>query len=130
MARVPDDLKYAKTHEWVRLEGNIATIGITDHAQAELGDVVYLDLPEVGRIVAFDQLFGEIESVKAVSELIAPVSGEVVETNTGLTSTPEIVNADPYGGGWMIKIQISNASELEALMDAAAYAAFCEAGGH
>src|SRR6185369_330137 len=96
MANVPGDLKYSKTHEWVRVEGEVATIGITDHAQAELGDIVYLDLPEAGRILESESSFGEVESVKAVSELFSPVSGEVVESNTAIADTTEIVNEDPY----------------------------------
>jgi glycine cleavage system H protein len=130
MASVPDDLKYSKTHEWLRLEGDIATVGITDHAQAELGDIVYLDLPEVGRILEADAQFGEVESVKAVSELYTPVSGEVVEANTAITDTTEIINEDPFGQGWLIKVRLANPAELEELMSAADYAHFAESGGH
>jgi len=130
MATIPPDLKYARTHEWVRVEGDIATIGITDHAQAELGDIVYLDLPESGRILQHDAQFGEIESVKAVSELFAPVSGEVIETNTGIVDNTELVNEDPYGNGWLIKVKLGNPSELAALMDAVDYEKFAEEGGH
>ncbi len=95
MASIPSDLKYSQTHEWVRVEGDTATIGITDHAQAELGDITYLDLPQPGRILEVENQFGEVESVKAVSELFAPVSGEVLETNTGIADTTEVVNEDP-----------------------------------
>src|SRR5579864_7146319 len=111
MASVSDGLKYTKTHEWVRVDGDTATIGITDHAQAELGDIVYLDLPETGRIVVQDGQFGEVESVKAVSELFSPVSGEVVETNTAILDATEVVNDDPYGRGWLIKVRMSDPSD-------------------
>ncbi len=130
MASVPGGLKYTKTHEWVRLDGDTATIGITDHAQAELGDIVYLDLPEVGRILQHDGQFGEVESVKAVSELFSPVSGEVVETNAAILDATEAVNDDPYGRGWLIKVRMNSPSDLADLMDAADYAKFAESGGH
>jgi glycine cleavage system H protein len=130
MASVQPGLGYTETHEWVRVEGNVATVGITDHAQSELGDIVYLDLPEPGRILHRDAQFGEIESVKAVSELYAPVSGEVIEANTALTSATEIINEDPFGKGWLIKIRMSDAVEIGALLDAVAYATFAEAGEH
>lgn len=131
MATVPPDLKYSKSHEWVRVDadGAVATIGITDHAQAELGDIVYLDLPEAGRIIQHESQFGEVESVKAVSELFSPVSGEVIETNTGIADTTEEVNQDPYGTGWLIKIRMSDPAELTNLMDAADYEKFADAGG-
>jgi glycine cleavage system H protein len=131
MAVIPGDLKYTTSHEWVRVDagGDVATIGITDHAQAELGDIVYLDLPETGRIVQHDGQFGEVESVKAVSDLFSPVSGEVIETNTGISDTTEVVNQDPYGNGWLIKIRMSDTAELTGLMDAAAYEKFAESGG-
>ncbi|HZP81587.1 MAG TPA: glycine cleavage system protein GcvH [Chthonomonadaceae bacterium] len=130
MANVPSDLKYSKTHEWVRVEGDVATVGITDHAQAELGDIVYLDLPEVGRMLSADDQFGEVESVKAVSELFSPVSGEVIETNMDITQTTEVVNEDPYGKGWLIKVRLSNTGELANLLDAADYEKFADEGGH
>jgi len=131
MANVPSDLKYSRSHEWVRVEGDVATIGITDHAQSELGDIVYLDLPETGRIVQHDGQFGEVESVKAVSELYSPVSGEVVETNTGISDTTEVVNQDPFGGGWLIKVRLSNPAELADLLEAKDYEIFAnEGGGH
>jgi len=130
LANVPQDLKYSKTHEWARVQGDIATIGITDHAQAELGDIVYLDLPEPGRMLAHDEQFGEVESVKAVSELYSPVSGEVVEANTAITDNTEVVNADPYGNGWLIKVRLSDPSELAGLLSADDYRKFLEEGGH
>jgi glycine cleavage system H protein len=129
MANVPGELKYSKTHEWVRVEGDIATIGISDHAQAELGDIVYLDLPEPGRLLKAEDQFGEVESVKAVSELYTPVGGEVVEANTGIRDTTEVVNDDPYGNGWMIKVRMSDPSELDALLAAGDYAKFADEGG-
>lgn len=130
MANVPDGLKYSRTHEWVQLEGELATIGITDHAQAELGDIVYLDLPEAGRILKIDDNFGEVESVKAVSELFSPVSGEVVEANTSISDSTEAVNEDPYGKGWMIRVRLSDPSEVEKLLSAAEYKQFADEGGH
>lgn len=123
MGKTPDDLKYAKTHEWLRLEGDIATIGITDHAQSELGDVVYVDLPNVGRILKAGDSFGSVESVKTVSDVYAPVGGEVVEANDALSSQSELVNEDPYGKGYMIKIRVEDPSEVEALLSAADYTA-------
>ena len=110
----------------MRVEGNRATIGITDYAQHELGDVVYLDLPEVGRRVQADDLFGTVESVKAVSDLIAPLSGEVLEVNAKVSDAPETVNDDPYGEGWLVRIRLSNPSEAGSLLDAAAYRAQLE----
>ena len=130
MASVPGDLKYSKTHEWIRVEGEVATIGITDHAQAELGDITYLDLPQPGQTLVLDGQFGEVESVKAVSELFSPISGEVLEANTGISDTTEVVNEDPYGNGWLIKARIVNTAELAVLMDAADYEKFADAGGH
>jgi len=130
MASVPSDLKYTKTHEWVRVEGDNATIGITDHAQAELGDITFLDLPQPGVTLEKGAQFGEVESVKAVSELFSPIGGEVTEANSGIANTTEVVNEDPFGKGWLIKIKIAERSELDGLMDAAAYEAHAEAGGH
>ena len=127
---IPNDLKYAQTHEWVRIEGDTATIGITDHAQSELGDIVYLDLPEPGRMLQKGEQFGEVESVKAVSEIYAPVSGEVVESNTGITDTTEVLNDDPYGKGWLIKMRLGNSAELSDLMEPADYEKFLSEGGH
>ena len=120
----PKDLKYDREHEWVRLDGDVATIGISDFAQDQLGEVVYVDLPTVGDIASAGESFGEVESVKSVSELISPVTGEVVEVNSALDDTPEVVNDDSYGDGWMIKVKVDDVSEVEALMDADDYEAF------
>ncbi len=122
----PAGLKYSKTHEWVRVDGDVATIGITDHAQAELGDIVYVELPEPGRMLTEDEIFGTVESVKAVSDLYSPVSGEVVEVNTALPDATETVNEDAFGAGWMMKVRLSNPSELDELLDASAYDALAE----
>lgn len=123
MANTPDDLKYAKTHEWLRLEGDVAVVGITDHAQSELGDVVYVDLANVGRVLKAGDSFGSVESVKTVSDLYAPVGGEIVEVNPALGSQSELVNEAPYGKGYMIKIRVEDPAEADALMSAADYAA-------
>src|SRR5437763_4553884 len=126
----PEDSKYAKSHEYVHMEGGVGTIGITDYAQKELGDVVFVELPQVGtQLDAGDEL-GSIESVKAVSELFAPVSGEVVEINEALADKPELVNTDPYGDGWMIRIKVSDTSELDVLMSAEEYEEYCETESH
>ena len=116
----PADLKYTKEHEWVRIDGNTGIVGITDFAQQQLGDVVYVELPEVGSAMTAGQVFGTIESVKAVSELFAPVSGEVTEVNTALKDRPDHVNSKPHET-WMLKVKLNNASELDSLMDAGAY---------
>jgi glycine cleavage system H protein len=118
---VPPGLKYSKEHEWVAADGAVATIGITDHAQDQLGEIVYLELPAVGEKVSKDDPFGVVESVKAVSDIYAPVSGTVVEINESLPESPEVINEDPYGDGWLIKVRISDSSELEDLMDAEEY---------
>jgi len=118
---IPVDLKYTKEHEWVKVEGNIATIGITDWAQSELGDIVFIELPEAGAEVAQLETFGTIEAVKAVSDLFSPVSGKVVEINAALEDEPMLINRDPYGEGWMIKVEMADASQLEQLLDAAGY---------
>jgi glycine cleavage system H protein len=120
---VPQDLRYTKEHEWVRVEGDLATVGITDFAAEQLGDVVFVDLPEVGRTVAQFAAVGVIESVKAVSDLFAPVGGDVVETNAELTTKPELLNSDPYGQGWMLRIRLSDRTALDGLLDVAAYEA-------
>ena len=120
---IPANLKYTKDHEWVSVEGDIATIGITDFAQSELGDIVYVEIETVGETLDQEEVFGSVEAVKTVSDLFMPVSGEIIEFNEGLESNPEAVNKDPYGDGWMIKVKISNASELDALLDAAGYEA-------
>lgn len=130
---VPDDLKYADTHEWVRVQGDEATIGISEYAQDELGDVVYLDLPwddaEPRELRAGDH-FGDIESVKATSELFIPISGTLLRVNAALKAAPEQVNSDPYGAGWMLVVKLSDPAELAKLMDAAAYSKFLESEGH
>ena len=126
---VPDNLRYTKDHEWIRVEGDRGTIGVTDYAQAQLGDVVFLELPAVGRAVSAGETFGTVESVKAVSELFSPVNGDVLETNNALVAAPEAVNTDPYGKGWMLVVKIKNAAEVAALMDAAAYQALVESEG-
>ena len=117
----PADLKYSKEHEWVRVEGNKGTVGITDFAQKELGDIVYVDITTLGDTVAKDAVFGTVEAVKTVSDLFLPVSGKVLEQNKDLDGTPESVNTDPYGKGWIVKIEITNAAELDGLLDAEAY---------
>jgi glycine cleavage system H protein len=124
MADYPSDLKYTKDHEWARIEGELVRIGITLFAVEQLGDVTLVDLPSVGTKVAAEQRFGDIESVKTVSELFAPLAGEVVEVNQALRDQPELVNEAPYGGGWMVRIRPSAASELGTLMDAEQYAKF------
>ncbi|MGD9488804.1 MAG: glycine cleavage system protein GcvH [Calditrichaceae bacterium] len=118
---IPGELKYTKDHEWTKTEGDIVVVGITDYAQGELGDVVFVELPEVGDKVSMGDSFGTIEAVKAVADLFSPVSGEIVEINGALEDEPETVNKDPYGEGWMVKIKISDTSELKDLMDADAY---------
>jgi glycine cleavage system H protein len=118
---VPADLRYTKDHEWVKLDGDIATIGVTDFAAGQLGDVVFADLPAPGRSVDQFATFGVVESVKAVSDLYAPVSGEVTEANEALKSNPELVNSDPYGEGWMIRVKVADAAQVDGLLDAAAY---------
>ena len=120
----PDDLKYTREHEWVRVDGDTGVVGISDYAQDMLGDIVYLDLPSAGAGVTKLGKMGEIESVKAVSELYSPVSGEVLEVNQAAIDSPELVNSEPYGRGWLIKVRLSDASEVDELMDAAAYDEF------
>lgn len=120
---VPVELKYSEEHEWVRIDGNRVTIGITDFAQSELGDIVFVELPEVGTELSFSDPFGSVESVKTVSELYAPVSGKIVEVNSALTDSPEKVNEAPYGEGWMIVVEISDASEQDQLWTAEKYKA-------
>ncbi len=119
---IPDTLKYTKDHEWVSIEGNIATVGITDFAQGELGDIVYVEIETVGEALSQHDVFGTVEAVKTVSDLFLPLSGTVVEKNDGLDSNPESVNQDPYGSGWMVKIEMSNPDEVKDLLTAAQYA--------
>jgi len=127
MANVPEDLHYSKDHEWVRVEGGQAIIGITDYAQDSLGDVVYVELPKPGDEFATNESFGSVESVKAVSEVFTPVSGEVAMINESLADEPEKVNSDPYGTGWMIRVRMSNPSEVDSLLTAAEYEDFTKA---
>ena len=124
MANIPEDLHYSKDHEWVRVDGNIATIGITDYAQNSLGDVVYVELSKPGDELAANESFGSVESVKAVSELFTPVSGVVSEQNESLQDEPEAVNTDPYGEGWMIRVKMSSPGEVDSLLTAAEYEDF------
>ncbi|MDO8416062.1 MAG: glycine cleavage system protein GcvH [Agitococcus sp.] len=121
MSNTPTDLKYATSHEWARLDGDIITVGITDHAQEALGDLVFVELPEVGDTVNAGDEAGVVESVKAASDIYAPVSGEVVEINPALEDTPELINSDPYGEGWMYKIKVSDLAELDDMMSADEY---------
>lgn len=122
----PEDLKYATTHEWVRIEDDLATIGITDHAQSELGDIVYIELPQVGTTIHKGGVFGTLESIKTVSDLLAPVSGQIVEVNEELPETPERVNESPYSAGWMVIIKMDDPSESEDLMSADDYETFIQ----
>jgi glycine cleavage system H protein len=122
-ASYPPDLKYHPEHDWARLEGDTATFGITWYAQEQLGEVVFFDPPAVGTQIAKDQPYAEVESVKAVSDVVAPLSGEIVEVNEGLSGEPEQVNEDPYGAGWMVKVRLSNVGEVDGLMDSSAYEA-------
>ena len=124
----PDNYRYTKEHEWVSVEGDVATIGITDHAQEELGDIVYIDLPRPGDAVAAEKTMGSVESVKAVSDIYSPVTGEVVESNEALNDTPEKVNQDPHGAAWMVKVRLSKPDEVNSLMTAAEYVAYVEGG--
>jgi glycine cleavage system H protein len=123
---IPQALRYTDQHEWVRLDGQIATVGITAFAQDQLGDVVYVDLPTAGAAVEQGQVIGEVESTKSVSDLYAPVAGEVVSRNEELDDRPELINADPYGEGWLVTLAVSDPAQVEALLDAAAYAALLE----
>jgi glycine cleavage system H protein len=120
----PQNYRYTQQHEWIRMDGDVATVGITDYAQRELGDVVFVELPKNGAKVTAGKSFGTVESVKAVSEIYAPVSGEVVETNGTLQKTPEKINSDPHGDAWLIKVRVANSAEVNSLMDAAAYEKF------
>ena len=120
---IPQNLKYTKDHEWVAVEGEIATIGITDFAQSELGDIVFVDVTTEGETLDQEEVFGSVEAVKTVSDLFMPVSGKIIEFNSALESNPESVNSDPYGDGWMVKVELSNPSEIDGLLDAAGYQA-------
>ena len=123
---VPENCRYTKEHEWIRIEGALGVIGVTDYAQEQLGDVVFLELPEVGRTLAANEVFGTVESVKAVSELYSPVAGQVTEVNTGLVQKPEVVNTDPHGAAWMIKVKLADPAAVAGLMDAKAYQALVD----
>jgi glycine cleavage system H protein len=127
MADVPEDLHYSKDHEWVRVDGDVATVGITDYAQNSLGDVVYVELPKAGEQFSANESFGSVESVKAVSEVFSPVSGTVAESHESLSDDPEKVNTDPYGDGWMIRIKMSSPGEVDSLLTAAEYEDFTKA---
>lgn len=120
---IPSELKYTKDHEWVRLEGDLATVGITDFAQGELGDIVYVEVETVGDTLGREEVFGSVEAVKTVSDLFLPLSGEIVAFNDALEEAPEVVNSDPYGDGWMIQMRISDSSEVDSLLGAEAYKA-------
>lgn len=121
--KFPEDLRYTKEHEWIRVEGNIGTVGVTDHAQGELGDIVYIDISDSLDTVSKGETFGTIEAVKTVADLYAPISGKVVEINTALNDAPETVNSDPYGAGWLVRIELADTSELDDLLDVEAYKA-------
>jgi len=129
MSNIPENLRYSKDHEWVSVEGDVATIGITDYAQSSLGDVVYVDFPRAGDKFATHEAFGSVESVKAVSEIFTPVGGEVVEVNEGLNDAPESVNNDPYGEGWMVKVKMDNPGEADAMMSSAEYEEYLSSNG-
>lgn len=122
----PNNLKYSKDHEWVKVDGNIATVGITDFAQSQLGDIVFVDIQTEGEDLEAGELFGNIEAVKTVADALMPVSGKVIEVNADLEGEPEAVNSDPYGKGWMVKVEMSNPAEVDGLLDADAYAAICK----
>ena len=127
MANIPEELRYSKDHEWIRVDGDTATIGITDYAQHSLGDVVYIDLPRSGDKFGTHEAFGSVESVKAVSEIFTPVGGEVAEVNETINDTPEAVNNDPYNAGWMVKVKMDNPGEADAMMSAVEYEEYLEA---
>ncbi len=129
MSNIPENLKYSKDHEWVSVDGDVATIGITDYAQSSLGDVVYVDFPRAGDKFATHEAFGSVESVKAVSEIFTPVAGEVTEVNEGLNDAPESVNNEPYGEGWMVKVKMDNPGETDALMTSAEYEDYLSSQG-
>ena len=117
----PSNLRYTKDHEWIRLEGDVATVGITDFAQGELGDIVFVDIPTEGETLAAEEVFGSVEAVKTVSDLYLPVAGEVLEVNVAIDGQPDLVNSDPYGAGWMVRVKVASIADVEALMDADAY---------
>jgi len=126
----PKDLRFTKTHEWVRLDGDVATVGLTDFAQNELGDITYLELPDVGSALTHDDPFGVVESVKAASDIYAPVDGEVIERNDAAVDAPEVVNNSPYGDAWLIKVRVADPAQVDSLMDPSTYDEFAEASSH
>ena len=126
----PEDRKYTKTHEWVALDGDVATIGITDFAQSELGDITYLELPEIGATIGMDQPFGIVESVKAANDIFSPIAGEVVERNDDAVTAPETINTSPYDQAWLVRVRIDDPAQVERLMTSAEYDAFAQASGH
>lgn len=126
----PADLRYTKTHEWVRQDGDVVTIGITDHAQSELGDITYLELPDVGSDVSANEPFGIVESVKAASDVYAPVEGEVIERNEDVIASPDLINSSPYDRAWLVKLRVANPEQIEQLMAPTDYDAYAEATGH
>ena len=126
----PADRKYTKTHEWVVLDGDVATIGVTDFAQSELGDITYLELPEVGDTIALDQAFGIIESVKAANDIFSPIDGDVVERNEDVVAAPEMINASPYSDAWLVRIRVADPKQLDALMSAEEYAELAKSSAH
>ena len=126
----PKELKYSSDHEWVKVDGNVALIGITDFAQSQLGDVVFVEVPAEGRVMKAGETFSVIESVKAVSDILAPVSGKIIRVNAAMDATPELVNQDPYGAGWIVAVELADLSELESLLDDSAYAKLAAEGGH
>ncbi len=130
MAKVPSDLKYTKTHEWVKVEGGYALSGITDFAQSELSDIVYVELPKPGRRIKQEEVYGTIEAVKAVADLYSPISGEIIEVNSELSKSPQIINQDPYGKGWIIKVKPSNLEELNDLLSSEDYSKLIAESGH
>lgn len=127
MLNIPESLRYSKDHEWVRVDGEVATIGITDYAQNSLGDVVYVDMPRVGDSFETHEAFGSVESVKAVSEIFTPLAGEIVEVNNGLNDTPDAANSDPYGAGWMVRLKMRNPGEADAMLSAEEYEEYLNA---
>ena len=126
----PKELKYSSDHEWIKVQGNVALIGITDFAQSQLGDVVFVEVPAEGRVIKAGETFSVIESVKAVSDILAPVSGKIVKVNASMEATPELVNRDPYGEGWIVAVELADMSELDSLLDDSAYAKLAAEGGH
>lgn len=129
MSKIPEKLKYSKEHEWVKLEGDLVVVGITDHAQEKLGEIVYLELPAKGERIDKEEAFGVVESTKAVSDIYAPVTGEIVEVNTGLVTTPERINKDPYEDGWLVKVKVADKKDLDGLLTEKEYADFLKEEG-